>query len=83
MQAVGIIGLGKYVPKKILNNRDLEKMVDTSREWIVTRTGIRERRLAGKNEVTSDMGIRAAGDALRNAKLKAQDIELIITILRI
>ena len=79
MQAVGIIGLGKYVPKKILTNRDLEKMVDTSGEWIVTRTGIRERRLAGKNEVTSDMGIRAAGDAIRNAKLKAQDIELIIT----
>ncbi len=79
MKAVGIIGVGKYVPKKILTNRDLEKMVDTSEEWIVTRTGIRERRLAGKNEVTSDMGIRAAGDAIRNAKLKAQDIELIIT----
>lgn len=79
MKAVGIIGVGKYVPKKILTNRDLEKMVDTSGEWIVTRTGIRERRLAGKNEVTSDMGIRAASDALRNARLKAQDIELIIT----
>lgn len=78
MKKVGIIGVGKYLPKKILTNADLEKMVDTSDEWITTRTGIKERRIADKNEATSDLGIKAAKEALKNANLKPQDLELII-----
>ncbi|MDD5432633.1 MAG: ketoacyl-ACP synthase III [Candidatus Omnitrophica bacterium] len=78
MKKVGIIGLGKYLPQKVLTNADLEKMVDTSDEWITTRTGIKERRLAAKNEVTSDLGLGAAKEAIEDAKLKPEDIELII-----
>ena len=78
MRRVGIIGVGKYLPKRILNNNDLEKMVDTSDEWITTRTGIKERRLAGKNEPTSEMAIRAAKGALADAKIKPQNLDLII-----
>ncbi len=78
MKKVGIIGVGEYLPKKILTNADLEKMVDTSDEWITTRTGIRERRLAAKGEATSDLAIKAAKQALLRAKLKPQDLELII-----
>ncbi|OGX26983.1 MAG: 3-oxoacyl-ACP synthase [Omnitrophica WOR_2 bacterium RIFCSPHIGHO2_02_FULL_45_21] len=79
MKAVGIIGLGKYLPKRILTNQDLEKTVDTSDEWIVTRTGIRQRRLAATKEATSDMAIRAAIGALKDAKIKTEAVELIIT----
>ena len=72
-----IIGIGSYLPKRILSNQDLEKMVDTSDEWIVTRTGIRERRLARENEYTSDMGFEAAKKALDDANLAAKDIDYI------
>jgi len=78
MKKVGIIGVGSYLPKKVLTNSDLEKMVDTSDEWIITRTGIRERRLAAKNEATSDLAAQAARQALSDSALKPQDIELII-----
>ena len=78
MKKVGIIGVGEYLPKKILTNADLEKMVDTSDEWITTRTGIKERHIADKNEATSDLAIKAAKEALKNAKLKPADIELIV-----
>ncbi|MBU2541078.1 MAG: ketoacyl-ACP synthase III [Candidatus Omnitrophica bacterium] len=78
MTRVGIIGVGDYLPKRILNNSHLEKMVNTSDEWIFTRTGIKERRIARKNESTSDMAVVAARRALRNAHLKAQDVDLII-----
>ncbi len=78
MRKVGIIGVGEYLPKKILTNADLEKMVDTSDEWITSRTGIKERRLAAKNEATSDLAIKAARAALSDAKLKPQDLDLII-----
>jgi len=78
MKKVGIIGTGEYLPKKVLTNSDLEKMVDTSDEWITTRTGIKERRLAAKNEATSDMAQRAALMALSEARLAPLDIELII-----
>jgi 3-oxoacyl-[acyl-carrier-protein] synthase-3 len=78
MKKVGIIGVGEYLPKRVLTNADLEKMVDTSDEWITTRTGIKERRLAAKGEATSDMAIAAAKDALFNAGLNAQGVELII-----
>ena len=78
MKRVGIVGVGKYLPKKKLTNRDLEKMVDTSDEWITTRTGIKERRLIAKGQATSDMACKAAKDALKDAKLKPEKIDLII-----
>jgi 3-oxoacyl-[acyl-carrier-protein] synthase-3 len=75
---VGIIGLGCYVPKKVLTNKDLEGMVDTSDEWITTRTGIKERRIAAANESTSTLATNAAIEALKNAKIKPEDLDLII-----
>jgi len=75
---IGIIGLGSYLPKKILTNKDLEGMVDTSDEWITTRTGIKERRIASSSESTSILAFNAAKDALKNAKVKPEDLELII-----
>jgi 3-oxoacyl-[acyl-carrier-protein] synthase-3 len=75
---VGIIGLGIYVPEKKLTNQDLEKMVDTSDEWITTRTGIKERRIADKSQAASDLAINAAKDALAQAKLDPKDLDLII-----
>lgn len=75
---VGIIGLGIYVPEKKLTNQDLEKMVDTSDEWITTRTGIKERRIADKSQAASDLAINAARDALAQAKLDPKDLDLII-----
>lgn len=75
---IGIVGLGSYVPKKVLTNRDLEGMVETTDEWITTRTGIRERRLAASNESTSTLAFNAAKEALKNAKVKPEDVELII-----
>nr|HPM42377.1 3-oxoacyl-ACP synthase [Candidatus Omnitrophota bacterium] len=74
----GIIGLGEYLPERILTNKDLEKMVDTTDEWITERTGIKERRLAREDEATSDMASEAAKRALVDAKLKPEDIDLII-----
>ena len=75
---VGIIGLGKYLPENRLTNKDLEKIVDTTDEWIESRTGIKERRIASDGEATSDMAVRAAKAALLNAGLVATDIGLII-----
>lgn len=73
-----ITGIGSYLPKKVLTNADLEKLVDTSDEWIVSRTGMKERRIAAPDEFTSDMGMSAAEVALKNANLTADDIDLII-----
>ncbi|MBM3244933.1 MAG: ketoacyl-ACP synthase III, partial [Candidatus Omnitrophica bacterium] len=78
MKRVGIIGVGEYLPKKVLSNKDLEKMVDTSDEWITTRTGIKERRIAAKNEATSDLAIKAGLEALKEAKVKPENVDLII-----
>jgi len=78
MKHVGIIGLGMYVPEKRLTNQDLEKMVDTSDEWITSRTGIKERRIADKTQAASDLAINAAKEALKQAGLKAGDLDLII-----
>lgn len=75
---VGIIGTGFYVPDKILTNFDLEKMVDTSDEWIMERTGIRERRIAEDDVPTSELAFRAAENALKNAGIGADEIDLII-----
>jgi 3-oxoacyl-[acyl-carrier-protein] synthase-3 len=78
MKKVGIIGVGEYFPARVLTNQDLEKMVDTSDEWITTRTGIKERRLVSPGEATSDLAIKAAKEALQNAGIKPQDLDLII-----
>ena len=75
---VGILGLGASLPPKVLTNFDLEKIVDTSDEWIRTRTGIRERRIAGSGVAASDLGAEAATQALRSAGLKVSDLDLII-----
>jgi 3-oxoacyl-[acyl-carrier-protein] synthase III len=75
---VGIIGIGSYVPEKTLTNFDLEKMVDTTDKWIVERTGISERRIAEDSMATSDMAVKAAEQAIINANIKPEDIDLII-----
>jgi 3-oxoacyl-[acyl-carrier-protein] synthase-3 len=74
----GILGIGSHVPDRILTNADLEKLVETSDEWIITRTGISERRIIGENQATSDLAVEAARRALEHAGLAAADIELII-----
>ncbi|MFZ3121852.1 MAG: beta-ketoacyl-ACP synthase III [Thermodesulfovibrionales bacterium] len=73
-----IIATGSYVPERVLTNFDLEKMVDTSDEWIMERSGIRERRIASEKEAASDLAYEAAKAALKRADIKAKDIELII-----
>ena len=73
-----ISGVGSYLPAKILTNGDLEKLVDTSDEWITTRTGIKERRLAAKNEYTSDLAAQAALRAMQKAGVSAEQIDLIV-----
>jgi 3-oxoacyl-[acyl-carrier-protein] synthase-3 len=73
-----IIGTGSYVPEKVITNHDLEKMVDTTDEWIRTRTGMVERRIASNNEAASDLAIMAAKRALKDADVKAKDIEMIL-----
>lgn len=78
LQSVGIIGTGSYVPEQVVTNKDLEKLVDTSDEWIVTRTGISERRKAESHIATSDMGVIAGQRAIEAAGLKPDDIDLII-----
>ena len=70
--------IGAYVPEKILTNADLEKMVDTTDEWIVKRTGISERRIAAEDEYTSDMGTRAAELAIERAGIAKEEIDLIL-----
>ena len=77
-KSVGIIGTGSYLPDKILTNQDLEKMVETSAEWIVDRTGIRERRIADPGIATSDLAALAAEKAMSDAGVTADEIDLII-----
>lgn len=78
MKFVKIAGVGSYVPPKVLTNADLEKKVDTTDEWITTRTGIKERRIAEKGIGSSDLAYEASKIALKRADIKAQDIDLII-----
>ena len=75
---VHIVGTGSYLPEKVLTNKDLEKIVDTSDEWIVSRTGIRQRRISSDKEAASDLGIKAAEGALKDANVKVEDIDLVI-----
>ena len=77
-RTVSIIGTGSYVPERVLTNAELEKTVETNDEWIITRTGIRERRIAAEGEHTSDLAAKAALAALENAGLTADAIDLII-----
>jgi 3-oxoacyl-[acyl-carrier-protein] synthase-3 len=77
-RTVSIIGTGSYVPEKVLTNADLSRMVDTSDEWITTRTGIKERRVAAKDEYTSDMAAKAALKAIEQAKISPAEIDLIL-----
>ncbi|MFC6651176.1 beta-ketoacyl-ACP synthase III [Paenibacillus rhizoplanae] len=78
LRPVGIIGTGKYVPERILTNSDLEKIVETNDEWIVSRTGIRERHIAAPEQATSDLAYEAALKALESAGMKAEELDLII-----
>jgi 3-oxoacyl-[acyl-carrier-protein] synthase-3 len=78
IKSVGIIGLGSYVPEKIVTNQDLEKVMDTSDAWIADRTGIRARRAAADDEATSDLATKAAQRALEDAGVSAADLDLII-----
>jgi 3-oxoacyl-[acyl-carrier-protein] synthase-3 len=76
--SVGILGTGKYVPERRLTNKELEQMVDTNDEWIVTRTGIRERRIADPSQATSDLAYEASIHALKAAGITADQLDLII-----
>ncbi|MDQ7849618.1 MAG: beta-ketoacyl-ACP synthase III [Armatimonadota bacterium] len=73
-----IVGLGRAIPDRVLSNADLERMVDTTDEWIITRTGIRERRIASDEVATSDLAYEAAVEALEDARVEAADLDLII-----
>jgi 3-oxoacyl-[acyl-carrier-protein] synthase-3 len=73
-----VLGCGSYLPSRVLTNSELSQKVDTSDEWIVQRTGIRERRIAAQGETTSDLGVRAALAALASAGVDAQSIDLIV-----
>src|SRR4051812_15338309 len=77
-RTVSIVGTGSYLPDKVLTNADLMKIVDTTDEWITTRTGIKERRIAGKDEQTSDMATKAALKALEQAEVSPKDVDLIL-----
>lgn len=78
MRSVGILGIGHYVPEKVLTNFDLEKMVDTSDEWITERTGIKQRHVAAPEEATSDLSLKAAQKALEDAGVAPEEIDLVI-----
>src|SRR5919205_2212550 len=77
-RTVSIIGTGSYTPDKVLTNEDLSRIVDTSDEWITTRTGIKERRIAAEGEQTSDMATKADVKALEQAKISPKEIDLIL-----
>ncbi|MEK3785366.1 ketoacyl-ACP synthase III [Paenibacillus sp. FSL K6-1230] len=79
MQSKAIItAIGAYVPERILSNTDLEKLVDTSDEWIVQRTGMRERRIAAEDEFVSDLATRAVEDLIRRYAVRVEDVDMII-----
>ena len=73
-----IRGLGSYAPSRILTNDEISKFVDTSDEWILTRSGISERRIAAKDEACSDMAVKAAHEAIKMANITPEDIDLLI-----
>ena len=78
MNKATITGMGKYIPSRVMTNKELEEMVDTSDEWITSRTGIKERRIAADDEPSSELGFHAAKEALGKANLEAEELDLII-----
>jgi 3-oxoacyl-[acyl-carrier-protein] synthase-3 len=78
VRPAGILGIGSYAPQRVLSNHDLEQVVETNDEWIVTRTGIRERRIAAPDETTADLAYHAAARALEDAGLTGADLDLVI-----
>jgi 3-oxoacyl-[acyl-carrier-protein] synthase III len=76
--SIAILGTGSYAPAKIVSNQDLSRLVDTSDEWITSRTGIRERRIAGQHEPTSELAARAGIAAIADARLTSADIDLVV-----
>src|SRR6202163_4694645 len=78
MNLAGILGTGTALPEKVITNADLEKLVETSDQWIIDRTGIRERRQAGVGETTSSLSVLASQRALEMAGITAQELDLII-----
>ena len=77
-QSVVILGTGSYAPERILNNEELSRIVDTNDEWIVSRSGIRERHVAAPNEATSDLALKAAQAAIAKSGINTADIDLLI-----
>src|SRR5271154_7041019 len=77
-RSASIVSTGAYLPSRVLSNAELEKMVETSNDWIISRTGIRERRIAAEDEFTSDMGAHAARQALELGGVDPKSIDLII-----
>ena len=77
-RTVSIVGIGSYLPERVLTNADLEKMVNTSDEWITTRTGIKERHIAAPDQASSDLGAEAARSALADAGLTADQVDMIV-----
>ena len=75
---IGILGIGSYLPERILTNKEMESIVDTTDEWITSRTGIRERRIAADDEATSDLSYKAALKAIEDAGIDKVEIELVI-----
>ncbi len=73
-----IIGTGSYLPEKVLTNKDLEEIVETTDEWIVTRTGMKERRIAGSDEHTSTLAAKAALEAIKDASIEVEDVDMIL-----
>ncbi len=78
MKKIKLKGMGFYAPEKVLSNQDFEKMVDTSDEWIITRSGIRNRHVVSPEQATSDLALQASIEALKQAGLKAEDLDLIV-----
>src|SRR6185295_11728622 len=78
LRAAGILGIGSYVPETVLTNDDLSRIVDTDDEWIRSRTGIRERRVAASGETINDLAHRAGAAALADADIAASELDLII-----
>ena len=78
MRRIGILGTGSYVPERVMSNFDLEKILDTSDEWISKRTGVRERRIAAPDENTSDMAREASLLAMETSGISPRELELIV-----
>ena len=78
MPPVGIVGLGAYVPPKVMTNEDWAELIDTSDDWITTKTGMKERRIAADDVCTSDLAVNACKQAMDEAGISPQDVDLLI-----